>query len=44
MSTWMVGYILITMAFGCLALGLGVFVMAPQPKSKAFKGSETLTV
>ncbi|ETW95928.1 MAG: hypothetical protein ETSY1_28650 [Candidatus Entotheonella factor] len=33
MNTWMVAYILVTMACGCLALGLGAIVMAPQPKS-----------
>ncbi len=37
MSTWMVGYILITMAFGCLALGLGTFVMAPKHNVKPIK-------
>jgi hypothetical protein len=44
MSTWMVGYILVTMALGCLALGVSAFVMAPPPSSEHLKGSETLTV
>lgn len=38
MNTWMVGYILVTMAFGYLALGMGAFVMAPQPRGKPLKG------
>ncbi len=39
MSTWMVGYILITMALGCLALGLSVFVIVPQPTSKPLRSA-----
>ncbi len=37
MSTWMVGYILVTLAFGGLALGVGTFVMAPRPNVKSLK-------